>query len=119
VESTDSNVSFETNISESESYTALPAESKLSVFSTETDKLKENKMSVTSDGVDRRFTYGLHMSLDDVPLVNITDSVVHPVKNSTAVSAVDVGTADISSITINLQKSILIPLKIQVIVYPS
>jgi hypothetical protein len=37
-------------------------------------------------------------------------------KNSTLVSAVNVGTADMSSINVTLRKSILIPLKIQVIV---
>jgi hypothetical protein len=112
-------MSFEATISESGSYTTLPEESKLSVLSTETDKLKGNKLSVTNLGTDMRFHYRLHMSLDDAPLVNITDSMVHPVKDSAAVSAVDVGAADMSSININLQKSILIPLKIQVIVFPS
>lgn len=58
------------------------------------------------------------MSLEDAPFVNITDNVVQSVKDSTSVSVADVDTADMSFINITLQKSILIPLKIQVHAYP-
>jgi hypothetical protein len=74
----------------------------------------ESKLSVMNTGTDKGLKYGLQMSLDDAPLVNITDNVVHPVNDSMSVSVADVDTADISFINITLQKSILIPLKIQV-----
>lgn len=83
-----------------------------------TDKLTENALPNTNIGRNERFSYRLPMSLEDAPLVNITDSVVPPVKDAAVVSALDVGAADMSSVNITLQKSILIPLKIQVIVLP-
>jgi hypothetical protein len=91
-------------------------DSKSSVVNVETYISTKRKLSVTDTGTDQRFICRLQMSLGDAPLVNITDSVIHPVKNSTSVSAVDVGTADMSSINVTLRKSILIPLKVQVIV---
>jgi hypothetical protein len=115
-ESMDSNTLSGTIIAESESYTTLSTDSKSSIVNVEKHILTNRKLSVTNIGPDQRFICRLPMSLEDAPLVNITDSVIHPVKNSTSVSAVDVGTADMSSINVTLRKSILIPLKIQVII---
>jgi len=78
----------------------------------------ESKLSVTDAGTDKELKYRLQMSLEDAPLVNITDNVVHSVNDSMSVSVADVDTADISFINITLQKSILIPLKIQVCAFP-
>jgi hypothetical protein len=78
----------------------------------------ESKVSVTNTGTDKGLKYRLQMSLEDAPLVNITDNVVHSVNDSMSVSVADVDTADISFINITLQKSILIPLKIQVRAFP-
>jgi hypothetical protein len=105
-----------TTIAKSESYTTVPTDSKLSTVNVEKHILTNRKLYVTNTGSDQRFICRLPMSLEDAPLVNITDSVIHPVKNSTSVSAVDLGTADMSSINVTLRKSILIPLKIQVII---
>lgn len=115
-DSVNSNTSSGTTIAESESHTTLPTDSKSSVVNVETDISPNRKLSVTDTGTEQRFICRLQMSLEDAPLVNITDSVIHPMKNSTLVSAVNVGTADMSSINVTLRKSILIPLKIQVIV---
>lgn len=112
-------MSFERTVSESENCTTVLPESELSVLSTQTVKLKENKVPVTSGGTDMRFSYALQTSVYDAPLINITDNVVHPLKDSAEVSAVDMCAVDMYSINSNLQKSILIPLKIQVIVFPS
>ncbi|XP_021938157.1 gamma-tubulin complex component 6 isoform X3 [Zootermopsis nevadensis] len=111
-EDANNSMSFETTISESKTYTTLPTKTKF-VLSTEPDKLKQNKFLVTGGRTDTTFSYRLHKSLDDAPLVNVTDGLMRPVKDSTTLSAVDVGGADMSSININLQKSILVPLKIQ------
>ena len=78
----------------------------------------ESKLSVTNTGTNKGLKNRLQMSLEDAPFVNITDNVVHPVKDSTSVSVADVDTADMSFINIILQKSILIPLKIQVHIFP-
>jgi hypothetical protein len=80
--------------------------------------LTESKLSVTNTVTDKELRYRLQMSLDDAPLVNITDSVVHSVKDSMSVLVADVDRADMSFINITLQKSILIPLKIQVSAFP-
>lgn len=117
-EDANNSMSFETTISESKTYTTLPTKTKF-VLSTEPDKLKQNKFLVTGGRTDTTFSYRLHKSLDDAPLVNVTDGLMRPVKDSTTLSAVDVGGADMSSININLQKSILVPLKIQVIAFSS
>jgi hypothetical protein len=116
-ESVYGNTLSRTTITESEYFTTVPAYSSSSVLNVDTHTLTNRKLSVINKGMDQRFFYRLQNSLDDMPLVNITDSVIHRVKNSTSVSTVDVGTADIYSINVNLQKSILIPLKIQVIVH--
>ncbi|PNF25042.1 hypothetical protein B7P43_G06983 [Cryptotermes secundus] len=112
-ESVNSNTLSGTTIAESESHTTLPTDSKSSVINVDTPISTNGKLSVTDTGTDQRFICRLQMSLEDVPLVNITDSVIHPMKNSTSVSAVDVDSADMSSINVILRKSILIPLKIQ------
>lgn len=83
-----------------------------------TTVLTESKLSVTNTGTDKGLKYRLQMSLEDAPLVNITDNVVHSVRDSMSVSVADVDTADMSFINITLQKSILIPLKIQVHAFP-
>jgi len=80
--------------------------------------LTESKLSVTNAGADKGLKYRLQVSLEDAPLVNITDNVVHSVKDSKSVAVADVDTADMSFINITLQKSILIPLKIQVRAFP-
>jgi hypothetical protein len=80
--------------------------------------LAESKLSVTNTRTDNGLKYRLQMSLEDAPLVNITDNVVHSVNDSMSVSVADVDAADISFINITLQKSILIPLKIQVHAFP-
>lgn len=80
--------------------------------------LTESKSSATNRGTDKGLRYSLQMSLEDAPLVNITDSVVHSSKDSVSMLVADVDTADMSSINITLQKSILIPLKIQVSAFP-
>jgi hypothetical protein len=105
-----------TTVTDSESYTTVAVDSKSSVLNVDTCTLTNRKLSVTDTGMDQRVICRLQMSLDDVPLVNITDNVIHPVKNSVSLSVVDVGTADVYSINGNLQKSIFIPLKIQVTV---
>jgi len=79
-----------------------------------TTVLTESRLSVTNTGTNKGMKYRLQMSLEDAPFVNITDNVVHSVKDSTSVSVADVDTAEMSFINITLQKSILIPLKIQV-----
>jgi len=83
-----------------------------------TTVLTESKLSVTNAGANKGLKYRLQVSLEDAPLVNITDNVVHSVKDSKSVSVADVDTADMSFINITLQKSILIPLKIQVHAFP-
>jgi len=83
-----------------------------------TTVLTESKLSVTNTGTNKGLKYRLQMSLEDAPLVNITDNVVHSVKDSMSVSVADMDTADMSFINITLQKSILIPLKIQVHTLP-
>jgi hypothetical protein len=102
-DSEDRSVACETAIAESERCMTVPTESKL---------------SVTDTGTDGGLKYRLHMSLEDAPLVNITDSVVCSAKDSVSVSVADVDTTDMSFINITLQKSILIPLKIQVRFFP-
>lgn len=80
--------------------------------------LTESKLSVTNTGRDKGLKYKLQMSLEDAPLVNITDGVVCTAKDSMSVSVADVDTTDMSFINITLQKSILIPLKIQMCAFP-
>ena len=82
-----------------------------------TTVLTESKLSITNTGTNKGLKYRLQMSLEDAPLINITDNV-HSVKDSMSVSVADVDTADMSFINITLQKSILIPLKIQVHAFP-
>jgi hypothetical protein len=115
-ENVDSNTLSGTTVAESESHATVLADSKSCILNVEMHTLTNRKLSVTNTGTGKRFSWRLQVSLEDAPLVNITDSVIHPVKNSASVSAVDVGTADMSSINVTLRKSILIPLKIQVIV---
>ena len=83
-----------------------------------TTVLTESTVSVPNTGTDKGLKYRLQMSLEDAPLVNITDNVVHSANDSMSVSVPDVDTGDISFINITLQKSILIPLKIQVHAFP-
>jgi hypothetical protein len=106
-----------TTITEPECHGTVAADGEPSVLKAGARTLTDGRLSVRNRDTDQRPFYRLHKSLDDVPLVNITDSVICPVKKSTSVSAEDVGTADIYSINVNLQKSILIPLKIQVSVH--
>jgi hypothetical protein len=115
-ESVNDNTLSTTTITESECFPTVPTYSSSSVSNVDTHTVTNRELPVTNEDTDQRFVYRLQNSLDDMPLVNITDSVIHRAKNSTSVSTVDVGTADIYSINVNLQKSILIPLKIQVIV---
>jgi hypothetical protein len=83
-----------------------------------TTLLTDRKLSVTNTGANKRLKDRLHVSLEDAPLINITDNVVHSIKDSMSGSLADVDAVDMSFINVILQKSILIPLKIQVRAFP-
>ncbi|XP_069680648.1 gamma-tubulin complex component 6 [Periplaneta americana] len=72
-----------------------------------------SRLSLSTLGTQHKFRYNLEMRLENAPLVDITDKVIEPKKNAVEPAVVNVGTTDMSSINIALQKSILIPLQIQ------